>query len=68
MPSGFQGLSNRFMPSGLSDDEALKARFFVNANLIIAPLLALSFIAYGWNGAWGQSGAVLLMVIASVAR
>ncbi|MDP3502605.1 MAG: hypothetical protein Q8S33_19865 [Myxococcales bacterium] len=43
-------------------------RFFVNANLIIAPLLALSFIAYGWNGAGGQSGAVLLMVIASVAR
>lgn len=55
------------MPPELSSDEALKARFFVNANLVIAPPLALSFIAYGWNGAWGQSGAVLLMVIASVA-
>lgn len=45
----------------------MKARFFVNAHLTIAPFLGASVLAYGWTGAWGQSLASGLMVTASVA-
>ena len=61
-----QRLTNWFVPTGLTADEALKARFFVNAHLTIAPLLWLSVAAYGWNGAWGQSAASTMMAIASL--
>ncbi len=67
MASAFQRISNWFVPAGLSADDALRGRFFVNANLAIAPLLAIALVAYAWNGAWGQSGATLLMAVASVA-
>ncbi len=56
----------KWTPSGLSPEESVRARFFVQAHLLGLVVVVTSSISYGAGGLWGQGVLTALMGLATV--